>query len=280
MKNQGSPQLWSICLTMSLVVIGCSTFRVDPNECVNPVVCYYDNDGDGIGSERLKTWGCPEAVPDGYVLNSGDMCHSESAINWNSVPYEGCIFQDDDCVPVDWQGITYDVMQIAGDCYFAQDLRTTRTLNGEDIAAVTGIDDFTSSGCFRNTTHPSEGYLYGVQLVFPTNKLCPEGWHPWMLSEFESSAYEIDYYSSFDNGYKKNGFWCEETGDYWGFGGVPNGIFDVNFGYVAEGEISTYWLMDDIGSIHTVHISEGNHIHIDSHNDEVSQLRAVRCVKN
>ena len=40
------------------------------------------------------------------------------------------------------------------------------------------------------------------------------------------------------------------------------------------------WLIDDEGDVHTVHISEQNHIHIDSHNDETVHLRAVRCVKN
>ena len=280
MINIQTIQHWSTCVLTSLVVIGCSTFRVDPNECLNPVVCYYDYDDDGIGNERLKTWGCPEAVPEGYVVIGGDMCRTESAINYQNVQHEGCIYEDKDCVPVEWQGVTYDVVQISGDCYFAQDLRATKTLDGVDIPEITGVGDFTATGYYRNTRYPAEGYLYGVQLVSPTNQLCPEGWRTWMLSEFDRSAKEIDSYTSFDHGYKKNGYWCDETGDYWGFGAVPNGIFDANLAYVTEGNLAAYWLIDEEGDVHTVHISEQNHIHIDSHNDETVHLRAVRCVKN
>lgn len=282
---------WILGLLTCTAIVhpGCDAFNNIEEECLSPILCFEDNDGDGLGLELKVIWACPEKVPPGFAPIPGDMCEDDEAINWNNVPYEGCRYENEECVSIEYFGTTYDVVQIGWICCFAQDLVTTKKRNGSEIIEVTDPADYTDEGFFRHTTYPEQGYLYGIDLLFPTNQLCPSGWYGMTHDMLESSLDKVAKYTNVGKGIKKNGFWENETGDYWGFGVVPNGVFHKNFGYMFGGSLAAHWAITNPGywvpdAIWSIDLFENDVIQFETFEDSYfgvcpPELRASRCWK-
>ena len=277
-------------LALVLFVVGCDAFHVDDMDCVDPILCYRDNDDDGLGLDLRVLWACPENIPEGYVTTPGDLCEDLESMNWNGFQYQSCQFENEDCQPVEYQGVTYEVILHKHYCIFAQDLRVTHTRNGTAIHEVTGIDNYTSQGYFRQTRYPEEGYLYGIDLLYPNNQICPSGWWGCDYDMLESSLSQIAPYANPGEAVKKDGFWENPTDDYWNFGMVPNGVFHQNQGYMFDGSLAAYWLTEpppsynpyedyliwslDIHANDVVEFENIEHSWFGLH-----ELRATRCFK-
>ena len=274
-----------LCL-FGMLNMGCDWARIEDTSCPDPIVCYRDLDGDGIGRDVKPIWACEESIPPGYVPINGDMCEDTTALNWDGIQFEGCKFDLTGCVPLEWQGVLYEVANIRGHCYFAQDLRVALTNEGDSIHEVTSTSNFLDNGFFKGTKHPESGYLYGVDLVYPVNLLCPPGWSVWSRYESEWFIKEVQSYTNVSDGLKKNGFWEEATGDYWGFGSIPNGVFDRNLGYVSEGNLAAYYAIYG-STVWDISVLEHDRIDVESFWASYGwpaypawgELRSVRCTK-
>jgi len=84
---------------------------------------------------------------------------------------------------VTYDGVTYNTVQIGNQCWFKENLRTTKYNDGTSITNVTDNATWTSttSGaycCYSNNTSncTTYGALYNWYAV-NTGKLCPSGWH-------------------------------------------------------------------------------------------------------
>ena len=84
---------------------------------------------------------------------------------------------------VSYDGVTYNTVQIGNQCWFKENLRTTKYNDGTSITKITNNSTWksTTSGaycCYNNNTSNCDTYgaLYNWYAV-ETGKLCPSGWH-------------------------------------------------------------------------------------------------------
>lgn len=273
----------ALCL-LGTLYFGCDWARFENTSCPDPILCYLDSDDDGIGRDANPIWACKEDIPTGYVSIGGDMCENSNAINWDGIQFEGCQYEIPGCAPIEWQGVVYQVTNISGTCYFAQDLKVESTNEGQPIQEVTSLGNYSDLGYFKNIEDPTRGYLYGADLIYPEDLLCPPGWHVWEYNEAIASIWRVQQYTTISKGLKGNGSWREAAGNYWGFNAVPTGIFDRNFGYVNEGNIAAYFTVEP-NHIYNLNVLEGDQVGVESHwltwtaSSARGKLRAVRCAK-
>jgi uncharacterized protein (TIGR02145 family) len=84
---------------------------------------------------------------------------------------------------VTYYGVTYNTVAIGSQCWFKENLRTTKYNDGTSITNITNNSTWksTTSGaycCYNNNTSNCDTYgaLYNWYAV-ETGKLCPSGWH-------------------------------------------------------------------------------------------------------
>lgn len=103
-----------------------------------------------------------------------------------------------DCVPIEYNGYTYEVVQIGNHCWFAENLRTELDRNGNPIPY---IDDLTEWAELERYDAAQTIYEFNDSLLAIHGRLytwnaaieaCPTGWGvgwdttPWFLLETES----------------------------------------------------------------------------------------------
>lgn len=89
---------------------------------------------------------------------------------------------------VTFDGHDYSTVQIGGDCWFAENLRTTIYANGDSISAASDVSDWAE---FVETQEPAlctlgydslevidlRGLWYNAYAAYNERGLCPTGWH-------------------------------------------------------------------------------------------------------
>ncbi|HIB76347.1 MAG TPA: hypothetical protein EYO58_01760, partial [Flavobacteriales bacterium] len=84
---------------------------------------------------------------------------------------------------VSYQNFNYDIVEIAGGCWFADDLRSTEYLNGDSIPNNYSSADWSAaneSGIGSWSVYPGyeyNGNIYNWYSVLDPRGLCPSGWH-------------------------------------------------------------------------------------------------------
>ncbi len=93
-----------------------------------------------------------------------------------------------DCRHLQHAGITYDLVRIGEDCWFAENLRSDQYANGALITRVGGAQDWksfaknndSSTGAYSAHDQPGAssefGYLYNLHAAHSSYGLCPAGW--------------------------------------------------------------------------------------------------------
>ena len=156
--------------------------------CVKELPCepqtwYIDSDGDGLGEPTETVSSCN--MPPGFAPENDDLCFDLMALNYAAPDNAACVYESNCVSEVDWQGYTYNVVSIAGRCWFQENLRSTVYLNGDTIPMSTWSGYFTSPpdyGAYRLPNDDGLGYLntYGILYnglaVLDPRSLCPSGW--------------------------------------------------------------------------------------------------------
>jgi uncharacterized protein (TIGR02145 family) len=108
-----------------------------------------------------------------YLIPGLDYCATEY------ISVAGCGGQ----TQLNYQGFTYDLVELAGQCWFADNLRANTLNDGTPIPTVaSNLSWFTSKTAAKcyvvNSTanFNNLGYLYGKYAV-NSQKVCPSGWH-------------------------------------------------------------------------------------------------------
>ena len=112
---------------------------------------------------------------------------------------------------VTYDGVTYNTVQIGNQCWFKENLRTTKYNDGTSITNVTDNATWTSttSGaycCYSNDTSncTTYGALYNWYAV-NTGKLCPSGWHVPSDAEWTTLTNYLSANST---------YWCGSNSSY------------------------------------------------------------------
>lgn len=154
--------------------------------------------------------------------------------------------------PVNYWGFQYDTYLFGDQCWFQDNLRTTRYSNGDSLLFIsqdtqTTLADVTEGACFispsiydDNLSINTFGLMYNWYAVADDRGVCPTNWHVPLLGEWESIQYgigveiphpELLYDASFYpdiSAFSTDGFFFN-----------PTGLYDYN---TSQGyDYTTYW---------------------------------------
>ena len=145
-----------------------------------------DSDGDGLYDSQDN---CFDLTSCNYMDSSTPACVYPDAIGecygFCNSDLDGDGVCDDDCGGyLEYQGYDYQMVQIGGQCWFAENLRSENYENGEAIPEVTDNEAWSGliSGARCNYDNDASnaatyGRLYNWYAVEDPRGLCPSGWH-------------------------------------------------------------------------------------------------------
>ncbi len=99
-----------------------------------------------------------------------------------------------DCVPVGFDGYTYNVVEIGDQCWFAENLRSDHYSDGTPIPGGLSSSEWVATtdgaqsayGADSAQYYPDLGRLYNWYAVNHASGLCPSGWHVPFAVEWEN----------------------------------------------------------------------------------------------
>ena len=145
-----------------------------------------DSDGDGVYDSQDN---CFDLTSCNYMDSEALLCIYADAIGecggFCTSDIDGDGVCDSDCGGyLDYQGYDYPTVQIGGQCWFAENLRSENYENGEAIPEVTDNEAWSGliSGARCNYDNDASnaatyGRLYNWYAVEDPRGLCPSGWH-------------------------------------------------------------------------------------------------------
>ena len=168
-----------------------------------------------------------------------------------------------------YQGYDYATVQIGGQCWFAENLRSENYENGDEIPAGLSDSEWSSTISGATTVYgesPSNletyGRLYNWYAVNDARGLCPSGWHvptdgEWMTMEIALGMDEAD---ANNTGFRGPSIGTQMKAEYgWanggngtnssGFSGLPGGRRYPNSGdFAFAGDYGEWWSSSPSGS--------------------------------
>jgi uncharacterized protein (TIGR02145 family)/prepilin-type N-terminal cleavage/methylation domain-containing protein len=229
------------------------------------------------------------AIPEDILDHECDICGGET-----SVTYEG---------------YDYNIVIIGSQCWFAENLQTTKYNDGEDIPNIASSTEWgnDTEGAYvwydnDETSYGDYGALYNWYAV-DTGKLCPDGWHIPSDDEFKilegtvDSTYGVDDDEWDNTGYRGTDAGSQLAGEetLWGNGDL---ISNSNFGdsgfnalpagyrlddgdFYSLGSYTFFWSSLDVGSDDTWNRSlYSTHSSVSRHNYDKGRGFSVRCLKD
>ena len=269
----------------------------------------YDGNGNGtIDIEDflgiLGLFGDVDSDSDG-LWDSQDGCIDLEACNYETQAAGECLYPDavGDCDgscmydldgdgvcdwnvcgdPVHYHGYQYATVEIGGDCWFAENLRSENYSNGEAIASNLTDVEWENSDTGAVTVHgagpcsteyapdidacdPSQslseyGRIYNWYAVDDERGICPQGWHvpsdeEWMTMELALGMSEAEVNNTGWRGTNQgsqlkatDGWYNDGNGsNSSGFSGLPGGYCGTDGAFVEGGRRGYWWSSSPFGS--------------------------------
>jgi uncharacterized protein (TIGR02145 family) len=169
-----------------------------------------------------------------------------------------------------YDGRTYDLVEIGGQCWFADNLATDQFRNGDPIptaldnatwsSTTTGAYSIYNNDPFNDVTY---GKLYNWYATVDTRGLCPSGWHvptdcEWMYLEGSLGMSLVDqetagYRGTIEGGVLKGttSWTSPNTGatNSLAFTALPGGFRDVNGLFYDFSNDGVWWSSADFDSL-------------------------------
>ena len=219
----------------------------------------------------------------------------------------------------DYDGNVYHTVQIGGQCWMKENLRTTRYADGTEIALAASNTDSSSTVAYRynpgnhSFNVSTYGYLYNWPAVMngeasssslPSNVqgICPMGWHvpsdaEWtQLTNYVSC--QSEYVCNNNSGYiakalASNTGWAYVTNNTCavgfdlssnnatGFSALPSGRYDGNQCYYASGSFASFWSATETNSSYAYYRTLTYAIpDVLHYDDNKSDAYSVRCLRD
>lgn len=160
----------------------------------------------------------------------------------------------------DINGVIYRTVRIGNQIWMAENLKTTRYKNGQDINKVVPVYNYTKADkgvyCeYENKSSNSAyyGFMYNFLAIADPRGICPEGWHLPTYSDMNTMINSLGgpflaYPKVKDVGlmhWKENNFATNESG----FTALPGGMFWSNGSFSGIGEFCSGWWTADISPL-------------------------------
>ena len=149
---------------------------------IDTIIITYDS----IYVEAIDAWLTYQLNVDTllHLVCENPGCTDPLADNFDPYAEEGGFCSYLSCFGATFDGYTYETVEIGGQCWFAENLRTTTYADGTAIPEVTEnsiwVGLSTGARCnYGNDTGNVETYgrLYNWYAATDTSGLCPSGWH-------------------------------------------------------------------------------------------------------
>ena len=183
---------------------------------------------------------------------------------------------------VNYQGYDYEIVEIGGQCWFAENLRAEDYRNGEAIHSELGDDQWaeTTEGAFAESV-PDYGFLYNWIAVDDIRQLCPAGWR---VPSDEQFTELVEFLGSETAGIQlksTSGWYLANGSNSSGFNGFPNGVRESNGTIYSVGERALFWTSTNQGPNGAWMRSLSNSdIHVTRDWRNSANGMSVRCIKN
>ena len=223
-------------LSISISAIGDTLFLGESNVVIIP---------------RLSISNGPQANSGDALMPGNDTCDDQY------ISISGCADQ----TTLDYGNTTYDLVEIGGQCWFADNLATDQYSNGDPI--ITGLDyvtwGSTTSGAYAiyNNDPANDvtyGKLYNWYTTVDSRGLCPTGWHvptdcewmyleyslnmsPWIVENFDFRGTNQGSKLRSANSWSTSNVYANNSS---GFGAIPGGFYDGGTFYDI-GDRGNWW---------------------------------------
>lgn len=157
----------------------------------------------------------------------------------------------------DVDGNTYQSVEIGGQCWMAENLKTTRYQNGDALDVLFQAPQPTEpSGSFLSFPDsldgPGYGNLYNWYAISDERNVCPSGWRTPTLAEIEVLVNHLGGMTAAGGALKAIDLWdAPNTGatNSSGFTALPAGEADNagfgEFAYNDQGRVASFWTSSD-----------------------------------
>ncbi|MCK9339865.1 MAG: fibrobacter succinogenes major paralogous domain-containing protein [Bacteroidales bacterium] len=187
--------------------------------------------------------------------------------------------------PLDYQGYTYHLYRVGGNCWMRENLRATQYADGSDIPDThyynddpSNLDTYGRLYTYYAATRTSPE-LPITQLPDPVQGVCPDGWHvpsqsEWEALESSTGAAGFESLISASHWLKSIG-----TSDAEGFNFLPGGYYNSSTHRYERSKTSGYYMTTTVVSTHP--LVAGCHCNcpqITTENMVPSFGYSVRCV--
>jgi len=191
--------------------------------------------------------------------------------------------------PVSYQGYDYEVIEIGGQCWFAENLQCASYRNGDAIPVLANSDwDDTPNGSQAafdgvETNVIEYGRLYNWHAIDDPRRLCPSGWHVPDDAEWQVLIDGIGAQGGLQ--LKASSGWTAGPNgtDAHGFDGRPAGYRGASGSYANLGSLATWWSAtpnDNGGDAHVKSLIDNSDEVYQQQGISRQQGRSIRCLKN
>ena len=191
--------------------------------------------------------------------------------------------------PVSYQGHDYEVVEIGGQCWFAENLQSVSYRNGDAIPVLANSEwDDTPNGSQAafdgdESNVIEYGRLYNWHAIDDPRRLCPSGWHVPDDVEWQVLIDGIGAQGGLQ--LKASSGWTAGPNgtDAHGFDGRPAGYRSANGVFSSLGALATWWSAtpnDNGGDAHVKSLIDNSDEVYQQQGISRQQGRSIRCLKN
>ena len=191
--------------------------------------------------------------------------------------------------PVSYQGHDYEVVEIGGQCWFAENLQSASYRNGDAIPVLANSDwDDTPNGSQAafdgdEANVVEYGRLYNWHAIDDPRRLCPSGWHVPDDAEWQVLIDGIGVQGGLQ--LKATSGWTAGPNgtDAHGFDGRPAGKRSANGVFTSLGALATWWSAtpnENGGDAHVKSLIDNSDEVYQQQGISRQQGRSIRCLKN
>ncbi len=191
---------------------------------------------------------------------------------------------------ITYAGVWYSTVQIGDQCWFAENLRTTTYLNGDDIPKNLSGADWSSTlygamAFYANdlTSQVAYGGLYNWFAVADARGLCPSGWHVPTDGEWTILTDHLGGESVAGGQMKTYDGWFNDGNgtNSSGFSGLPGGYRYFNSGsFLDAGDFGSWWSSSPSGSLAWYRYLYFDYENVLRYYDNRRNGFSVRCVRD